>query len=266
MTGFPLAWLDPVLDRCRSEILHGHGLRKWTKVGTGGRLDQVTDLDLAIERQLIAASLSAYPTAAILSEETHADPAALASDLCFVIDPIDGTKEMIAGRTDFAISVAVFQLGRPVAGVLDVPHRSQRFTCAVGFGARLNGRPLRLAEAPTLELARIAVSSAQRVEPSLLLSWRRLCAGTLVPVGALTPKVAQVLVGDCHAAIYLPTPGKTAFIWDYAAAALLLAEAGGTLISFDGSSLLRTLPVEHPGGWIAGRSAICHQIRHSLQK
>ncbi|MET7569324.1 inositol monophosphatase family protein [Streptomyces sp. NPDC005492] len=265
MRDFPMEWLDPILDRCRSELIE-HLPRSSVKTLDDGRVEPVTDLDLRIEGRLIAAALEAYPSADIFSEETHCNPAALASELCFVIDPIDGTKELIAGTADFAISVALFQQGKPVAGVLDLPFRGQRFTCTAEGGARVNGIPVYLQAPPHLRAAKLAVSPTQRADPSLASVWTRLLPRGIAPVGAFTPKVAQVLCGDCHAALYPPKPGKSIFLWDYAAAALLLAEAGGMLMSLDGMSLLNTLPLEHSGGWVAGPADLCREIRLAMRE
>jgi myo-inositol-1(or 4)-monophosphatase len=197
----------------------------------------------------------------VLSEETEPDPAALERDVCFVIDPIDGTNELIAGRADFAISVAVFVNGEPVAAVLDLPQRDQRVSCHAGRGASVNGRPITLpARASCLAQARLAVSPGQRSEPTLKAQWRQVDAQAFHPVGALTPKIADVLLGHCDAALYLPWPGHFAFIWDYAAAALLLREAGGT----DGVELLDGLPLRHHAGWVAGERRLCHDIRAAV--
>ncbi|WP_159029612.1 inositol monophosphatase family protein [Streptomyces qaidamensis] len=265
MSDFPMEWLDPVLDRCRSEVLE-HRPRSSTKTLDDGRVEPVTDLDLRIEGRLITAALKAFPSADVLSEETHSNPAALASELCFVIDPIDGTKELIAGTADFAISVALFQHGRPVVGVLDLPFRGQRFMCAADGGARVNGTPVHLEEPPQLRAAKLAVSPTQRADPTLASVWNRLLPRVIAPVGAFTPKVAQILCGECHAAFYPPKPGKSIFLWDYAAAALLLAEAGGMLMSLDGMSLLSTLPLEHSGGWVAGPADLCREIQSAMRE
>jgi 3'-phosphoadenosine 5'-phosphosulfate (PAPS) 3'-phosphatase len=82
----------------------------------------VTDIDLAVERLLIDAISAREPTATFLSEESHPDPAALASNRCFVIDPIDGTEEFAAGRPNYAnvvcssVRIAEIGLRTPRAG------------------------------------------------------------------------------------------------------------------------------------------------------
>ena len=262
MASLSLEWLNPVLDQCREEVSrHGH-LQVRDKPAPSGVKDQVTELDLAIEHMLITAARRRFPHAGILSEESFPDPAALSDDLCLVIDPIDGTKEMLAGSDDFAISVGLMKCGRPVAGVLDFPRLGYRFTCEAGSGAKVNGRSLRLPAAPRAGAALVAVSPTQLATDDLQPSIGRLrkWAQELVPVGALTPKVAHVLLGNCHVAVYLPLPGRIAYIWDYVVAALLLAEAGGGFFSFTDGDLLETLPVRHDKGWIAGPANLCRQL------
>lgn len=267
MMDLSMTWLDPVLDRCRRDVLYHNTPVVQTKHTPTGIADQVTDIDLAVESLLIDACLSRYPHASILSEETNTDPTALSSDICFVIDPIDGTKEMIAGSNDFAISVGMLIEGNLTAGVLDFPRLDQRFSTIGPGAAHLNGRPLQLPPAPALSKARVAVSPSQLREPSLAISWERLGQKTkeLCPVGALTPKVASILRGQCHAALYLPLPNKIAFIWDYAVAALLLSRVGGVFISFMADDLLEGLPIRHDAGWIAGTPILCEQLRQSAR-
>jgi myo-inositol-1(or 4)-monophosphatase len=266
MDEFPFGWLDPVLDRCRADIVSaGRPLRR-EKTLADGTTAEVTDVDLHVEQVLVAAIRTTFSGAAILSEESFPNKAALASELCFVIDPIDGTRELIAGSRDFGIAVGVFANGRPVAGVLDLPLCDKRFTCTAGSGVRLNGVRVRLVEPPALHTARVAVSPTQLADPSLRTFWHRLRTTEIVPVGALTPKVARVVSGDCDAALFAPVPGKVAYIWDYGVAALLLAESGGMLTSFDGADLLQALPFAHEGGWIAGTRNLCREIRWSTQR
>ncbi|MEZ5361620.1 MAG: inositol monophosphatase family protein [Bryobacterales bacterium] len=81
----------------------------------------VSDLDAAVERRLVSALREAFPEVPVLAEETENDAARLANDWCFVIDPIDGTKEFVEGRDGFSISVALAEQRRPVLGMLDFP-------------------------------------------------------------------------------------------------------------------------------------------------
>src|SRR5262245_60100626 len=78
--------------------------------------------------------------------------------LCFVIDPIDGTSEFAAGRSGFAICVALFDDGSPAGAMLDLPAQDRRFSCVVGGGTFLNGRRVHLSGVDRLSDATLAIS------------------------------------------------------------------------------------------------------------
>jgi myo-inositol-1(or 4)-monophosphatase len=258
-TSVGLEWLRPELDRCRALIADHKSPRRWTK-SEQGRSELVTEVDLAIERLLIDAIHQRVPDAAILSEESNADPSVLEQDTCFVIDPIDGTEEFAAGRPGFGISIGVFSRGRPAAAVLDMPARDWRFESVVGSGASLNGKGIRLSPVGALADARLAVSATQYAMDSLRPFWDGVGAAGLIPTPAFTPKFAAVLAGECDAALYLPIrPHRTA-IWDYAAAAQLLSAAGGWFGATDGTNLLEALPFEYSGGWVAAPPSLRDQL------
>ena len=248
--------LSPTLDVCRSIIVDHQNNKAWRKATSDGRSETVTDLDLIVERQLIAAIRAIESDASIFSEESAHDASALDDDLCFVVDPIDGTDLLIAGETGYSISVAILSAHRVMAGLLDFPARDQRLTCRSRGGATLNGHPLRPHGRTSLEYARIAVSSTQRARPSLEPLWSTLRVGALVPTPGFTAKVASVLTGECDAALYLPVDARPTFIWDYAAAALLLQETESRLTTLDGHSFLDTLPIQHSDGWLAGPNSL----------
>lgn len=254
-----LSWLRPELDRCRELIASHAAPKQWTKSSSHGT-EVVTEIDLAIERVLIDAISARMPTATFLSEESHPDPAALASETCFVIDPIDGTDEFAAGRPNYAISIALLDRGRPVSAVLDLPAYDQRFECSVGTGTQLNRAMVQLSRVKRLSEARVAVSVTQLNSAHLRPFWTSAGAATLRPTPAFAAKFAAVLSGACDAALYLPIhPHRTA-IWDYAAAALLLDEAGGRFVSTDGADLLRERPVLYTGGWVASPPALQDEL------
>ena len=258
-TSVGLEWLRPELDRCRALIADHKSPRRWTK-SEQGRSELVTEVDLAIERLLIDAIRQRVPDAAILSEESNADPSALEQDTCFVIDPIDGTEEFAAGRPGFGISIACVR-ARPAGGG-GARHAGSRL--AVRIRRRRRRAPerqgVRLSQVDALAEARLAVSATQYEMDSLRPFWDGVGAAGLIPTPAFTPKFAAVLAGECDAALYLPIrPHRTA-IWDYAAAAQLLSEAGGWFGATDGTDLLQALPFEYSGGWVAAPPSLRDQL------
>jgi fructose-1,6-bisphosphatase/inositol monophosphatase family enzyme len=198
--------LNETVDSCR-RLLAGHPGEVSLKTTSAGGRETVTDLDLQVEKQLMARIRELQPEAGIFSEETAQDRSALDQEVCFVLDPIDGTDLFLAGDTGFAISIAILARRHAVAGLLDFPARDQRFTCTLGGGTRLNGR---------------RVAALRSIQP------------------------------------------RSTAIWDYAAAALLLSEAGGTLSTWDGTSLLEALPTTYTGGWIAGNPGLSAALSRAV--
>lgn len=256
-----LEWLDPAIDRCRDLIARRTQVRQWTKPSAhGGSGELVTEVDLEVEALVVEAVHQRLPHAAILSEESSPHPSALAAEICVVIDPIDGTDELVAGRPGFAISIALLERGRPVAAVLDMPAQNCRFHGTDGAGTTLNGKPVDLSPVKDLNRARLAVSATQRRNESLQGFWDTIGAVALVPTPAFAAKLAAVLAGDCDAALYLPVNPHPTAVWDYAAPAFLLAEAGGWFGSIDGVDLLQQRPVLYTGGWVATPPALRDQL------
>ena len=154
----------------------------------------------------------------------------------------------------------MLQRGLPVAAVLDLPAHDQRFECSAGAGTQLNGATVKLSQVQRVSEARVAVSATQLDSVHLRPFWTSLGAAELRPTPAFAAKFAAVLAGQCDAALYLPfRPHRTA-IWDYAAAALLLSEAGGSFLSTDSADLLRERPFLYTGGWVAAPPALQDEL------
>lgn len=243
--------LGRVLDTNRQLFQEMASLQVMIKEAINGRPDFVTNLDVTIENRLKTA-LSSLDIP-IFAEESFADPAVLDAPYCFVIDPIDGTGELMSGRDTFSTSIALLQNRRPIFGLLDFPRRNQRLAAIAGQGATQNGRPLRLSPAGAEPPYQIAMSPFQ-FESQTLSPLRQQLANqgaNLWPMGSLTAKVAAVAIGQADGAFFWPTPGKIAALWDFAAAGLILEEAGGHFRAIDGSDLLTYPPLVHTNGWLA---------------
>src|SRR5262245_31646427 len=121
-----------------------------------GRINLVTEADLASEghiKQLIA---SHYPNHRILAEESGAS-AHSSDEYCWIIDPLDGTTNFSHAFPCYAVSVGVEYKGRSVVGAIYDPTRDEMFAAESGAGAVCNGQ-------------RIRVSDVERLEKSLLVS------------------------------------------------------------------------------------------------
>jgi myo-inositol-1(or 4)-monophosphatase len=197
-------------------------LRQWTKAGTS----PVSEADIAVN-DLLAAKLPALvPQAGWLSEETEDTTARINSRLVWLVDPIDGTRAYLAGKTDWSVSVALVADGRPTLAAIYAPVTDELFVAAKGHGATING--IRLAANPGDSL-----SGARLAGPQSYLRRIAEIAPRMVPqpkINSLALRFARVAQGTLDAAF----ASRNSNDWDLAAADLLVHEAGGALTDFGG--------------------------------
>lgn len=187
----------------------------------------LTEADLAVQQGLAEALGARYPTIALLGEEMppeqQRDLLAASDRGLWCLDPLDGTGNFAAGVPVFAVSLALVRHGRVEAGVVHDPMRGESFSALRGGGAWLNGAPLQVPEAPP----RLADSTG-------LIDFKRLPAALATALATRPPYRSQrsfgsvaldwcwLAAGRCQ--LYLHGGQR---LWDYAAGALVLREAGG---------------------------------------
>ena len=181
-------------------------------------------LDREAQEVATATIHAAFPDHAILGEET-ADIALPAADVRWVIDPIDGTINFTHGLPLWCCSVAAQVGGQTVAGAVFAPELGLLFDAQAGGPAHCNGQPLRVSETNRLDQALIH-TGADKDNPGAA-SFRFLIRIAEI---AQRPRV----MGSAALDICWVAAGKTdayfepgVFIWDVAAAGLILTCAGG---------------------------------------
>ncbi|SDT62026.1 inositol monophosphatase family protein [Actinoplanes derwentensis] len=205
--------------------------------------DHVTEVDLASEAAIIAYLAAARPHDGLLGEEGGAR--AGTSGLRWVVDPVDGTTNLLYGSPHVTVSIAAEQqlpdgTWRTVVGVVHDPSRSETFTAARGRGARLNGDPIRVNDPVPLDRALVTTGFAY--QPSS----RARQAATVV---ALLPRIRDIRSHGSAALelCWLAAGRCDAYYedelapWDFAAGALIAAEAGATVVPL-GSGVLAAGP------------------------
>ena len=120
----------------------------WEKSGGQG---PVTEADLHVNRQLEADLQPARPDYGWLSEETEDDTARCNHDLCFIVDPIDGTRAFMRGDDTFCHALAVADKGVIVAAAAYFPIKDEMYWATKGGGAFLQGDAIRVSEKATLD-------------------------------------------------------------------------------------------------------------------
>jgi myo-inositol-1(or 4)-monophosphatase len=186
--------------------------------------DPVSEIDLAVDRQLRDALFQVLPDAGWLSEETADDSDRLERERVWVVDPIDGTRDYIRGRLGWAVSVALVERGRVVLAVLDAPARAERWTAVLGQGARRNGVALRASDQTMLAGARVPADTLPKADRDLVAAPKP---------NSIALRVASVAAGEAD----LVATQRWGHEWDIAAAALIASEAGATVTDALGEPL-----------------------------
>ncbi|MCL8383074.1 MULTISPECIES: 3'(2'),5'-bisphosphate nucleotidase CysQ [Xanthobacter] len=206
------------------------GVKTWTK----GNNSPVTEADMAVDAFLRQHLTALDPAAGWLSEESADTPARLSASRLWVVDPIDGTRAFMAAGSDWAVSVALVEAGRPVAAALFAPATDEMFTAIAGAGAFHNGRALAVASRARLEGARVAGPPADLDRIARAAPIERLPR-----IRSLALRLARVATGEIDVAF----AGGNSNDWDLAAADLVVTEAQGRLTGHDGMALRYNAPI-----------------------
>lgn len=174
-----------------------------------------------------------FPACALLSEEGEDDGGCLGESYCFIVDPLDGTKEFIKKNGQFTVNIALCHEGRPVAGVIYVPVTRELYYAGKGMGAYLekDGRREKLHVSDRIDHPRVVMSSSHGCEEmEHLLEKYHLTE--LVRVGS-SIKGCIIAKGDAEI-YYRHNPTME---WDTAAMQCIAEEAGAVFRQMDDSEM-----------------------------
>lgn len=231
MTNYPSA---ETLERIHSALLAARSvLGRFTagaieteyKIGH----DPVTEADRSVDAVLRKELLREGE--GWLSEETVDDFTRLEKSRVWIVDPLDGTREFVAGIPEFCVSVAMVEDGRPVAGGICNPATDEIFLGSVDSGVTYNGKPARPSERTSLDGALILASRSEVKRGE----WKQFENANFKvrPMGSVAYKLALVSAGLADVTFTL-TPKNE---WDVAAGAALVESAGGFVRTLDGQRL-----------------------------
>ena len=236
---------------------HFHAPPDWWDKSKG---NPVSRADLAVDDLLRTALAAERPADGWLSEETADTVERLSRPRVWIVDPIDGTRDFIRGRTGWAVSIALVEHGQPLVAALAAPARGQLFTAARGQGAFLNGQPLAIpAASPTLRLP----MSRQNMQAAF---WPAPWPGgdAVEKPNSLALRMAKLAAREADAWV----EGRTIHEWDVAAAALILTEAGAPVTDRHGAALLFNKPDPVIRGLVTATPAqhglALHYLQHAL--
>lgn len=214
----------------------------------------VTIYDKQIQEFLLSALRREEPNARFIAEEQDNDWTAREADVCYIIDPIDGTTNFIHDCRHSCLSLARLEHGQVVFGAVYDPYLDEMYHAVRGKGAYLNGQPIHVSERPlSLALAAFGTSPYERETFgdrtfALCRDLFSVCADVR-RCGSAALDLARIAAGryDLFFEFRLCP-------WDIAAGSLLITEAGGIISDMQGNtpdfsapcSILAATPALYP--------------------
>jgi len=189
----------------------------------------VTDTDVAIERTLRDAVLARFPDDGFLGEEeglTSGGPRT------WVVDPIDGTHNLIDGIQLWSTLIAVVDHGRPVLGIVHAPAVNERYEAVAGHGATLNGRPIHASDTASLGDAMVLHSGVEEWMRGPYWNGFRALTASARRTRGVSDAWGHMLVARGSADVLLEH--EPCGPWDWSAVQVIVEEAGGQLTTLDG--------------------------------
>lgn len=203
----------------------------------------VTEADLLSDAIIRDGMESILPGATILSEEV-AGAGVSGGDDFWVLDPIDGTREFIAGNGEYCISLALISRGRPVEGYIHAPVSGETWFALQGEGAwylaSSGAKPLRLPNSkPGKSLVMLTSRSHHSEREEGWLERTRESFRVITKIQGSAIKFGRIAAGDADLYVKM----GLIFEWDIAAGDILICESGGRVTTFEGGH-----PIYYTGG------------------
>ena len=200
--------------------------------------------------------LAARPDYGWLSEEATDDAARLSARRTFVVDPIDGTRGFLEGRSEWCVSIAVVERGRSIAGVLECPATKETYSAVLGGGAFKNGKRLAVQQPGPVVLLGGPADMVNALPPEMRVRVKR---AEYIP--SLAYRLAMVADGSLDASFVKPNSHD----WDLAAADLILREAGGEVLDVDGKAPAYGGPEIRHGALVAGSGELLAAMARTIR-
>ena len=213
-------------------IMASYGKLKTSQISTKAKNDFVTELDKKSEKLIIAAIRKYFPDDGIQAEESGAKAG---NDTVWAIDPLDGTVNYIHQFPLFSISIGIIENGVVTAGVVYDPLHKELFTVENGKGSFLNHRRIHTAKTPDIANALLTTGIPFRSRyrfDEYMASFRAisLASAGMRRGGSAALDLAYVACGRLDGFWELDLA-----VWDIAAGALLVTEAGGLVTDMWGN-------------------------------
>ena len=226
--------MDYVIWTNNKIVLNAHQIQNGIE-SKQGRANFVTKYDVEVQNFLYQELKKLYPDAAFIGEEDK-QREKVTAEYCFIIDPIDGTTNFIFDNRHSSISVGVLHQGEIIMGVVYNPYMDELFYGEKGKGAFLNGRKLEVADLGISEgLYAFGTCPYYREEADETFD----IAKKLFDKAMDFRRSGSAAIDICYVAAnrFVLFYELVLSPWDYAAASIILLEAGGCITTLDRKKL-----------------------------
>jgi myo-inositol-1(or 4)-monophosphatase len=203
--------------------------------------EAVSEADRASQRLIVSGLRRIFPRDGVVGEENETGDAITfevpdPDGRNWVIDPIDGTNNFLAGLGTFGVCIGLLEAGQPVLGVVYDVMRDEMYAGAQGRGAKVGVQPITVAKTPMGDNAMLMLTSnllnANSQAPGFVIRWLGQTNWKLRMLGSAALEAVQVAAGVAHGALTLN--GK---LWDVVAPAAVVLAAGGVVTGPSGADI-----------------------------
>jgi 3'(2'), 5'-bisphosphate nucleotidase len=220
---------------------------RWSKADES----PLTAADLVAHEIIGTALRELDPDTLVISEESVCTLDALPRRF-WLVDPLDGTREFLAGNGEYTVNIALVEDGVPVLGVVHAPARGATYAAARGSGATCSDTRGTQTIRANANGPLVVVASRSHPSPSLAEFLAQLPPHAVVELGS---SLKLCLVAGGTAQIY-PRLGPTSW-WDTAAAHAVALEAGAHVSRLDGA------PLRYDGRGMLNPSFVCSALPYA---
>lgn len=191
-----------------------------------------------------------------LSEETADAPARLSCRRVWIVDPLDGTRDFVAGRPEYATSIALVEDGEPVLGGICNPASGVTVIGGPGLPLQVHGDPALPWPEPAAVALRV-LGSRSEWRRGEWQRWQGRAGLQFLPIGSVAYKLALVAAGAADATWTLVPKSE----WDVAAGVALVRSQGGWISLPDGSSPRFNSAAPRFPGFVGASAAATSRVR-----
>ena len=198
-----------------------------------GAYDFVTAVDEEVQKYIQSELQRIYPNIKFLGEESSNTEIDM-TGLVWVLDPVDGTTNLIHDYKNSAISLALLQDKEVIAGIIYDPYLDELYCAKKGCGAYLNDEKIHVSDAKTMSESLIAIGTSPYYKNDASENFRTfekiyMDCQDIRRTGSAALDLAHIACGRIEG--YFERKLK---IWDFAAGALIVREAGGQVLDYTG--------------------------------